>query len=120
MRTTIRAAVLRPDGVEHGRDLRRGGGDPVAQLIAPPRTYLSWHGRPNGFAVWQFGEDLGEADVVAADRNETTRVSAAIESSCGGFVPAYVDCGVVISAVSAPLQDASFRDTPSCAEASRA
>ena len=54
----------------------------------PLRTYLSWHGRPNGFAVWQLVRISVKPMSLPPIDSDTTRVSAAIEFSCGGFVPA--------------------------------
>ena len=54
----------------------------------PLRTYLSWHGRPNGFAVWHSVRISVKPMSLPPICSDTIRVSAAIESNCGGFVPA--------------------------------
>src|SRR3954464_1176356 len=77
--------------------------------------YLSWHGWLNGLTVAQFSRISVKPMSLPPICSDTVWVAADSALNCGGFVPASVDCALVMSSVVAPLQETSARLRPSAA-----
>src|SRR5690349_543210 len=80
-----------------------------------PVPYLSWHGWLNGLSVAQFSRIEVKPMSLPAICSDTTFAAAVRALNCGGFVPASVLWGAVMSAVVAPLQETSASDIPTAA-----
>src|SRR3954454_21072641 len=91
----------------------------VAAILSwPLTTYLSRHGWANGLAVAQFSRMLVKPMSLPPICSVTICVAGVRALSCGGFAgPGVTSCDAVMSAVVAPLQEASARERPSAAAA---